>query len=183
LTGSVLGFVIFYMSKTRMSLLILLACLGAMAESVTLTWLPNAEPDIAGYNIYTGVSSGTYTNRMNLPGLATTARVDGLVRGVNYFFACTAYNTQGGESDYSSEYEYLIPYLPPRIQGVQLGDAGLNITFESEPGGRYRVFWSGDIATGRWENLDVDVTATGVSTTILLSYPSGDVRFYRVVRM
>ena len=78
------------------------------SPSVTLTWNPNTEPDLASYNVYFGTASANYTNKTTA-GNSTTNLVQGLVRGVKYYFAVTAVNTSGAESDFSNE----ISYTPP----------------------------------------------------------------------
>src|SRR4051812_31768310 len=78
------------------------------AESVTLVWDPNSEPDLAGYRFYYGGESGNYTNIVDIKN-ATTNSVSGLVEGGTYFFAVTAYNTLGLESDFSNEVRYDVP--------------------------------------------------------------------------
>lgn len=75
-------------------------------QSVTLAWDPNPESDLAGYIVYYGSASRNYTNAVNV-GNITTNTVSGLVNGATYFFAVTAYNTNGLESDFSAEVSYL----------------------------------------------------------------------------
>src|SRR5712672_924356 len=72
-----------------LSLCTVLLCFSAWGSSLTLTWDPNADPDVAGYMLYYGSSSATYTNAIN-SGTARTNTVSGLIDGVTYFFAVTA---------------------------------------------------------------------------------------------
>ena len=74
----------------------------AQKASVTLTWDPNTEADLGGYRIYWGASSRAYTNLLD-SGRLTTNKVANLLDGRTYYFAVTAYNTNGLESDYSNE--------------------------------------------------------------------------------
>ena len=71
--------------------------LKAIVAQVTLTWDPNSEPDLAGYDIYYGTASGNYQWKTDV-GNVTTYTLNGLNIGVTYYFAATAYNTQGLES-------------------------------------------------------------------------------------
>src|SRR4051794_11482562 len=96
--------------KAGMGLLLLLLSHGLLlaAPSVTLVWNPNTESDLAGYNVYFGPTNATYTNKIIL-GKVTTNIVSGLVPGAKYFFAVTAFNTSGAESDFSNEISYSVP--------------------------------------------------------------------------
>jgi hypothetical protein len=82
-------------------------------QSVHLIWNPSTDPSVTGYNVYYGVASRVYTNKLDV-GSATNATVSGLVVGSCYFFAATAYNLLGVESDYSSEVSYTVPSPRPR---------------------------------------------------------------------
>ena len=81
---------------------------GAAGQSVTLTWSPSTDSNVAGYKIYYGVASGIYTNSINV-GNATNATISGLAAGVTYYFAATTYDTFGQESGYSNEALYTVP--------------------------------------------------------------------------
>jgi sulfur relay (sulfurtransferase) complex TusBCD TusD component (DsrE family) len=113
----------------RFKLLRLIQCLGkalsiamlaASAQgqsSITLAWNPDAGNAIAGYRLYDGVASRTYTNVIAM-GNATSNTISGLVSGATYYFAVTAIGTNGLESDYSAEVSYTVPLPtnnPPTI--------------------------------------------------------------------
>ncbi len=72
------------------------------ASRVTLAWDPGDTNVIAGYRVYTGVVSRTYTNSVDA-GLRTSVTLSNLVLGATYYFAATTYNSFGLESDYSAE--------------------------------------------------------------------------------
>lgn len=95
-------------------LLFSLASAGA-TESVTLVWDQNPEPDIAGYRVYYGSSSNTYTNQIDV-GNAITTTVANLETGSTYFFAVTAYNLAGAES--LPSHEIMFPAPPKRLSNV-----------------------------------------------------------------
>jgi hypothetical protein len=69
---------------------------------ITLSWNPNNEPDLAGYKIYYGTVSREYSEVIDA-GNVTTYRIEGLSPEVRYFFAITAYDAAGNESDFSQE--------------------------------------------------------------------------------
>jgi hypothetical protein len=72
------------------------------ASSVTLAWDPNPESDISGYIVYYGNASRSYPYSTNV-GNVTTATVYGLQAGLTNYFAITARNSAGLESDFSNE--------------------------------------------------------------------------------
>ena len=104
-------------------------------RSVILAWDANPEPDIAGYRIYGGPSSGVYTNVFDTLSTATgmVITLPGFTPSTNYpgfvhrtwpsnefwyptFFAAKAYNTSGLVSDFSNEISFTAtppPPLPP----------------------------------------------------------------------
>jgi len=75
---------------------------------VTLAWDPNTEPDLAGYNFYWAYTSRDYAFSTDV-GNFTEYTVTDLIPGITYYFAVTAYDTEGLESDYSDEVVYTIP--------------------------------------------------------------------------
>src|SRR2546422_4112722 len=78
------------------------------AAQVTLAWDPNTEADLAGYRLYYGLSNRNYSSVTDVGNFATNT-VPGLAEGTTYFFAVTAYNTSGLESDFSNEINYTTP--------------------------------------------------------------------------
>jgi len=85
-----------------------LVAVAAQAAQVTFAWDPNTEPDLAGYRIYCGNATGNYAESRDV-GNVTTYTWDGLVPGMTYFCAATAYDTEGLESNFSNE----VSYTPP----------------------------------------------------------------------
>jgi hypothetical protein len=81
-----------------------------MAGQVVLAWDANTEPDVTGYKVYSGTTSGTYGTPVDV-GNVLTRTVTGLTDGQTYFFAVTAYDSFGNESGYSNEVSYLVPGL------------------------------------------------------------------------
>ena len=72
------------------------------AQSVTLAWDPNPEPDIAKYKVYYGTQSGNPDQSFDA-GNVTTTTVVNLADGTTYFFTVRAINTAGLESGPSNE--------------------------------------------------------------------------------
>jgi hypothetical protein len=74
----------------------------AEAAYLDLAWDLNRETDLAGYRVYYGRSSGEYINSVDV-GNTPAYRMSGLLDGVTYYIALTAYDTVGNESDFSQE--------------------------------------------------------------------------------
>ena len=87
---------------------------GHGAESVTLAWDANPEPDVIGYRVRFGTATGNYTETVDA-GNATTATLPNLTAGTKYFIVATAYNAAGLESLPSAE----ITYTPIASQANQ----------------------------------------------------------------
>lgn len=79
-----------------------------MSTTATIRWLPNTEPDWAGNRIYAGRASGVYDESLTktvlaTPGAALQVTFTGLQDGVPWFFAVTAFDSSGNESEFSDE--------------------------------------------------------------------------------
>jgi len=63
------------------------------------------EPDLAGYKVYVGTASGTYSfpGSPFLTGIVTNYTVSNLPKGQTYFFAASAYDRAGNGSALSAE--------------------------------------------------------------------------------
>jgi hypothetical protein len=97
--------------------LLLLGATAHAQSSVTLAWNPSTGTGIAGYRIYQGRASATYTNTIPV-GIFTNATITGLTAGATYYFAATAYDTNSLESEFSNEISYTVPVPtnnPPTI--------------------------------------------------------------------
>jgi len=88
--------------------LFLLAPRGASCAQVTLGWNPETTPSLAGYDVYWGTASNSYSFNADA-GNQTTYAVTGLAEGVTYYFAVTAYDTAGNQSAPSNEVIYTVP--------------------------------------------------------------------------
>lgn len=79
-----------------------------LAQSVVLTWSPSMDPAVAGYKIYSGTVSHTYTNVV-VVGNVTNTTIFGLTYGNTYYFAATTYDDAGNESEFSNEAIFSVP--------------------------------------------------------------------------
>jgi hypothetical protein len=85
----------------------LLVGLGrASAASVTLAWDANVETNLLGYRLYYGTASRSYSTLITVTAPTTTASATTLTAGRTYYFAVTAFDSTGAESDFSAEVVY-----------------------------------------------------------------------------
>ena len=83
---------------------------SAAAEQIILSWDPNTEPDLEGYVLYgkQGSPDPPFDHIDSYPEVDLTdplnprAVITDLESDVTYYFAVTAYDTEGNESDYSN---------------------------------------------------------------------------------
>ena len=76
-------------------------------QAISVKWLPNSEPDLAGYKVYYGKTSRSYSANINA-GLTTECTISDLQPGYEYFFSVSAYDTAGNESTLSDEVSIFI---------------------------------------------------------------------------
>ena len=76
-------------------------------QTVIVQWLPNSEPDVAGYTVYYGKAPRSYSTNIRA-GLSTECTIPDLKGGYEYFFAVTAFDTAGNESPLSEEVSIFI---------------------------------------------------------------------------
>jgi hypothetical protein len=82
-------------------------------NTVTLAWDANAatsssDTNTVGYKLYTGPSSGNYTQQLDV-GNATTTTLSNFASGSTYFCVVTAYDAAGVESQPSNEVSFVAP--------------------------------------------------------------------------
>ena len=98
-----------------------------LAGTATFGWSPNTETDLAGYRIYYGPAPRQYDKSVDC-GNVTKFTVENVPDGMTYY-AATAYDLRGNESDYSTEVGYDPPPMTPGGLIVQKA----TITFEFAP--------------------------------------------------
>ena len=160
---SCLPYALCYIRYAIFALLLTLCAMplpAADAAQVTMAWDKNTEPDIAGYKLYYGTSSRAYDYIRDV-GNSTTYTISGLDEGATYYFAVTAYNNSGQESDFSEEFVHNIavqnrqPNRPTAPSGPSSGypNTGYDFTTSaSDPDGDlldYRFNW-GDGVIATW---------------------------------
>src|SRR2546425_418414 len=97
------------------------------AAQVTLAWDANTEPDLAGYKLYYGFSSGSYPFSADV-GNVTSYTLSGLLEGRIYYFAATAYNSSLGESGFSNEASKALADVTPPTVSLTAPAAGATVS-------------------------------------------------------
>jgi hypothetical protein len=112
----------------------------ARAADITLSWDPPTEnsdgtplSDLAGYKIYYGTSSGNYTTVVDVMN-ATIYTIKNLPEGFTYYFAVTAYDIYGNESEFSNEVSKIISSTPLYRLTVFKNGTGSGVVSSSIPG-------------------------------------------------
>lgn len=162
-----------FFSAFFMALLCVPVGMAQTVPNLRVAWdANNTEPDLAGYHVYWGPQSRTYTNRVTV-GKVTTAEVPVLAPGATYYLAVTAFNTSGVESFFSNELTNRVPdlnNLPPTLDPID------NL-FTVEDVGLQAVPLSG-ISAGGADNQPVTVSATSSDPSLIPSpfiiYNQGD---------
>ena len=138
----------FYLQAALASGLVLAGTLRA-DQTASLAWNPVINTPVAGYALYVGNLSGSYTSRIDV-GTNTQVTITGLKEGKTNYFAVTAYNSARIESPISSAVPYIVPglllFAPPH--GAVTGGT---ISFPVAAGHSYELQASTNLS--KWTNL------------------------------
>ena len=132
--------------KTIHHILLALYCIAymAFADSVTLEWDANPEPDLS-YRVSYGLAAGQHVT--DLPLTSTTeATAPDLVPGTTYYFIVRAVNAKGLMSPPSNELAYTVP--EPNLNGWTIA----GVSEEQADGYAAEMAIDGDPATF-WHTL------------------------------
>ena len=90
--------------------------------SKRINWSMNSESDLAGYIVYYGTASRTYSlmsTSIGLSGDGSTGTpskiIAGLLDGATYYFGVTAYDATGNESTFSGEVSTTVSVPKTRV--------------------------------------------------------------------
>jgi len=124
----------------------------ATAGSINLAWDAGGT-GTAGYMVHCGQASRSYSSRIDAGG-ATSVQVTGLLDGLTYFCAVTAYDASRKESDYSNEVSATIPYGAPAVAfsaNPSSGVAPVSVSFSNSTTGQV-TSWSWDFGDGGYSS-------------------------------
>ena len=148
------------------------------ARNLTLAWDPDPGDNIAGYNVYYGLSSLTYANVIQVGDL-TQVTVTNLCPGTTYYFAITSVDGSGAESGYSAELIYTLPLALATLQ-LRVTPTGQAILDATGPAGQsYDILAAPSL--GSWTNLGtMTLGADGTSEFIDSTVAGQPSCFYRL---
>ncbi|MFQ5965361.1 MAG: fibronectin type III domain-containing protein [Candidatus Scalinduaceae bacterium] len=144
-------------------------------------WNPNSESDLAGYKLYYGFSSRNYDSSVDV-GNQTSYTLTGLVSGVTYYIAATAYDFSGNESNYSAEISYnvpdtTLPSTPTNLQATAISVSQIDLSWNASTDNvgvtGYKIYRDGTQITTT-ANTTFQDTGLSPSTTYTYSVSAYD---------
>jgi hypothetical protein len=85
-------------------------CVTGNSHLVSLNWIASTSPNIAGYNVFRGASSGGPYTQLNSSLVSGVSYTDNNVQpGQSYYYVTTATNTSNQQSVYSNEASATVP--------------------------------------------------------------------------
>jgi large repetitive protein len=136
----------------------LLSIPDAKAGEVVARWSPNGEPNIVGYRVYYGLASRNYYFYVDA-GKQTTCTISNLEEGKTYYFASTAYDASGYESDYSAESVYTVPQklsISPTSQSFSAAGGNGKVNVSASPGAAWTA-----VSNAPWLLVTSNAAGTG----------------------
>ncbi|HDL18985.1 MAG TPA: hypothetical protein ENH29_08020 [Bacteroidetes bacterium] len=100
----------------------------AFSATLTITWQANSEPDLAGYRVYYGQSSGNYAQVIDV-GNILEFTINNLDVNKQYFISLTAYDTNSNESGFSTE----VSGYPEEVAGTPVDEPEVFILYQNYP--------------------------------------------------
>ena len=135
-------------------------------EQVTIEWYPNGEYDLAGYRVWRGRDGTNFDDLLVEASERATHYVDTTVRnGETYYYAVSAYDTEGNESELSPEDAWDTPR--PEGRNIVLDDYNI---FPERSGFDFSRPEKGSIP---WDSAATDVYF-GLDTEIGVTYLYSD---------
>ena len=109
-------------------------------SSVKLVWQIQTDPDLAGYTVHYGLSSGNYPEQRNV-GKQYEYATPQLEQGLTYFFTLSAIDTAGNRSAFSNEVKVSIPIIDDTAPATP------DITDYARVDDKVRIEWNANTET------------------------------------
>jgi len=171
----------FWLKFSLLFLVMFILAKSAWATTVKLQWDPNTETDLAGYRVYYSADSavdlavGTGAAEGAAPiilELQTTATLSDLDTTKDWYFAVTAYNTEGLESSYSNIVSILTNLAAPSIElsqpnGTNTNPVCVTITDTNPVGTQYFLYYGATPPVGTTRVCSENTLTPCVPSTFL----------------
>jgi hypothetical protein len=138
----------------------------AQALEIRLEWDANTDANLAGYRVYYGTASGTYSKTIDV-GNRIRSKVDVTDPSQTYYFVVTAYNTAGLESAPSNEVAKsfdatreidsteLLPATAEAPNGI------IRQTWKGTANTQYNILMCTNLLSPTWEIIDTVTASSG----------------------
>jgi hypothetical protein len=122
--------------------------------SLTVSWLPDADTLVVGYNVYISHTPGSYSNPIQVIHLGNVLSASfPITSNTPYFMTVTAVSPVGAESGPSTEISYIIPDVAISSDGktatVSYDRANPNPTFPNNV--QYNLLYNTDVTQKTWQ--------------------------------
>lgn len=137
---------------------------AAEVTQITLSWDPNDEPDLAGYNVYRRTADNVYRKPLDMVGIMPNPEYSlTLPYGKKYYFVVSAFNMYGIESPYSNEVSWPIQVLSPNGREILASGDTYPIQWYADPKAvKFRLLYSMDKGKS-WMDINQDDYVTGTN--------------------
>jgi aminopeptidase YwaD len=153
-------------------------------QSLIVDWAASTEPDVVGYNIQWGTTSGEHTDSLFVPGMeATTGIISDLEQDSTYYIVVGALDADGNQSWGATEVEgipRLVPAAPAEVMATPIMH-GIRIDWrpnqELDIAG-YRVYRRIN-ESSEYDSLNIEILVDTTFTDVPLS---GENKYFYAVR-
>jgi hypothetical protein len=146
-------------------------------QSIQLSWTPAVSTNVAGYKIYYGTQSLSYSNSV-AAGNTTNISISGFCSGKTYYFSATTYDSAGNESSFASETSYTVTSIPSTLGNVTQTGGQFSFLVSGNAGSNYVVQASSDLMT--WSSITTNVAPFTFTDTNTAAFCK---RFYRTLAL
>ena len=146
-------------------------------SNITLAWDASASTNIANYKLYYGTNSHSYLWTLSTAS-ATQAVIANLAPETTYYFAVTAADDLGLESDYSAEIAFTVPVSKPALSMSRSGTKTV-LRWQTNHAG-FTLQWSSS-PTGGWTSFSGKPPVSGTAYCYTNTVSSAQ-RYYRLMQ-
>jgi hypothetical protein len=151
---------------------------GSATGNATIAWTPSTSPNVAGYDVYYGTSSGNYNSAVSvLNPSATSVTIRGLTNGTTYYFAATSFDYSNNQSGFSAEISGVIGSTvsaAATLTSLFTSSGQFGFTVNGAANSQYMVQASTDLV--HWVTLQTNAASSSFVDSNAAQFPH---RYYR----